>query len=107
MNIYELEAGSIRKFVVAKDEVDARNQGSDPVKHPDLHFRAFTVTSVHVEGYTINATPNEPKKANKADKVKIEKMDRDQLKEWLTDKGIEFTPQSGEAKLRELALANV
>lgn len=104
MNIYELEAGGIRKFIVAKDEEDARKQGSDPNEHPDLHFRAFTVTLVQVEGYTIKVHQNAAKKANKA---KVEKMDREQLKEWLTENNVDFTPQLGEAKLRELALAHV
>lgn len=98
MNIYELECGYIRRFVAAEDEQDAYAKGTDAQLNPDLHYLPFTIRLVEVEGYTITATPvaSDPKD-----------MNRDELKQWLTDRGIEFTAQWGESKLRELALQHV
>lgn len=53
MNVYELVAGNLRHFVVAADEQAAREQGEDPERFPDIHFRPFEVKLVQVEGYTI------------------------------------------------------
>lgn len=62
MNVYELTFGNIKYFVVAENEQDAYEQGTDPDKFPDLHFRPFEITLVQVEGYTITATSNSPEK---------------------------------------------
>lgn len=97
MHIFELEAGSIRRFVVAEDEDNARSIGSDPAKHPDLHFRPFVVRKVELQGYTITVTPD-------GHETPFDGWDKPKLREWLDDNGIQYTPQWGEAKLRELAL---
>lgn len=102
MNIYLLESGSVSRYIVAESEEHAREIGSDPKQHPDLHFRPFKVKLVEVEGYTISVTKAAQKSRQKAKDPS--ELDRDGLKEWLTNKGIEFTPQWGEQKLRELAL---
>lgn len=64
MNVYELKYGNIRHFVVAKDEHDAYQQGTDPELFPDLHFRPFETHLVEVEGYTIKATADKSTKAS-------------------------------------------
>lgn len=70
MNVYELTYGHIRHFVAAKDEQDAYEQGTDPNKFPDLHFRPFDIHLVAVEGYEIAVT------ASKAEKEKAEPAPR-------------------------------
>lgn len=107
MNIYLLEAGSISRYIVADSEEHAQRIGSDPVKHPDLSFRAFKVTLVAVDGYTITVTQNKPIQGITEPSHIVHTLDRDGLKEWLTNHNIEFTPQWGEQKLRELALQHV
>lgn len=62
MNIYQLSFGNIKHFVAAKDDQEAYEQGTDPEKFPDLHFRPFEITLVQVEGYTITATQDKPEK---------------------------------------------
>ena len=59
MNIYELRSGMLSYHVAAENEDDAREQGQDPQRFPDLHFLPFTTTEIKVEGYTISATPND------------------------------------------------
>lgn len=58
MNIYMLISGNLRCFVAAESEEDAYAQGTDPEKHPDLHFRPFEIVPVQLEGYTITVTVN-------------------------------------------------
>jgi hypothetical protein len=99
MNIYELSFGIIRKFIVAKDEQEAYNIGTNADLHPDIHFRPFEIVPIEVEGYTVTVTPNESQN--------FDTMSRDELKDWLKEHDIEFTPQWGEQKLRELALQHV
>lgn len=101
MNIYELSFGIIRKFIVAESEQEAYNIGTDPNKHPDLHFRAFEIVPVEVEGWEITA------KRKGLEEKQLDEMNRDELKQWLNEKRIDYTPQWGEQKLRELALSHV
>lgn len=65
MNVYELSFSHIRHFVAAKDEEHAREQGQDPEKFPDLHFRPFDVTLVEVEGHTITVKPDSAEASKK------------------------------------------
>lgn len=95
MNVYELSLGYAKHFVAAVDEDHAYKQGTDPELFPDIYFLPFTVTQVVVTGHVVTATPEV--QAAKS----IEDMDRSEMKEWLKVRGIEFTPQWGDDKLRE------
>lgn len=57
MNLYLLSAGNIRYYVAAPDEQGAYEQGTDPQRFPDLHYRPFEIDLIQVEGYTITVTP--------------------------------------------------
>lgn len=97
MNVFELEAGNIRRYIPAESEEHARQIGTDPEQHPDLHFRSFAVRKVEIEGYEVVVKPIE-------ETTPFDGWDKPKLREWLDEKGIQYTPQWGEAKLRELAL---
>lgn len=98
MNVYELSLGFTKHFVAARDDEHAYEQGTDAERFPDIHYLPFIITQVTIPGFTITAS---------ADNKPIEQMDKGELKQYLKAKGIEFTPQWGEDKLRELALNNV
>lgn len=69
MNVYELVFGHLRHYVAAKDEQDAYQQGMDPQKFPDLHFRPFEIIPVTVPGYVVTATPIEQQQATTGDET--------------------------------------
>lgn len=95
MNIYELSLGFTKHFVAANDEQHAYEQGTDAEKFPDIHYLPFIITQVVVPGVTIVVT--------RSDKP-VGDMDKGELKQFLKAKNVDFTPQWGEDKLRELAL---
>jgi hypothetical protein len=102
MHVYELSFGAIKHFIAAKDEGQAYEKGTDPKLFPDIHYLPFTITQVKVEGYDITLTPTKAEHG-----TVLDDLDRDGLKEWLNERSIEYTPQWGEQKLRELALQHV
>lgn len=95
MKLFRYISGVDEKYGVAEDAQDAYNKRTN-IDHT-FHFLPVRIEEVTVEGYEITATPTKKQ-------VSFDDMDRDQLKQWLKDKNIEFTPQWGEDKLRELAL---
>lgn len=93
MKLFKYICGRDEKFGAAKDETDA----FDKRVEVDATFAWLPVEieEVKVDGYTITLTPIAGD---------VNAMDRDQLKAYLDSKGIEYTPQLGEDKLRKLAL---
>ena len=53
MNIYELRSGMLIYYVAADNEDDAREQGQDAQRFPDMHFLPFSVKRIEVEGAKI------------------------------------------------------
>lgn len=102
MNIYQLSFGHLKHLVVAKDEKEAYKIGTDPEKFPDLHFRPFQTDLIEVEGYTITLAKNDEEPENEFSSLNV-----DELKAWLDEREIKYHWNSGEDKLRELALSNV
>jgi hypothetical protein len=92
MKLFKYTCGDTELFGVAEDEKDAYDRKVDV--DPTFHYIPVTVEEVKVNGYEINVTPVSD----------IPSMNRDQLKRYLKDRNIEFTPQWGEDKLREVAL---
>lgn len=91
MKLYKYSFGDFEHYGPAKDDADAFERRTDI--DPQFHYVPVTIEEVTLEGYeiTVTATSNVP-------------SDREALKAWLNERNIEFTPQLGDAKLRELAL---
>lgn len=119
MQIFELNFsdGFIKKLIVANDAEEAKKIGEDPYKHPDLCFRPFQVIPIEVEGFEIilkpieealdeqnnvqdNQLPQVPAQNNQ--ESPFDSMTKSELKEWLDERNIEYVPQWGEKRLREL-----
>jgi hypothetical protein len=97
MKLYQLTVGNTQKYGVAHNAEEMQQK----LGEVDYTFAYLPVQieEVTVDGYEIvvkgGTMPN------------LANYDRDQLKTWLEDNGIEYTPQWGEARLREHALAHV
>lgn len=100
MKLYKYTFGDFESYGSAKDDTDAfeRRISIDP----QFHYVPVTIEEVTLEGYKITVTPQFF--GNREDQEHIMKMDRDQLKTFLADSGIEFVPQWGDKKLMEVAL---
>jgi hypothetical protein len=106
MKLYKYTFGEWENYGPAIDDADAfeRRIGIDP----QFHYVPVTIEEVKLEGYEITVTERNDDTVISALLSKHpDTLDRDQLKNWLTIKGIPFTPQWGEDKLRELALQHV
>lgn len=97
MKLFRYISGVDERYGAAEDEKDAYDRRRE-VDHT-FHFLPVRIEEVTLEGYEITLKPIKQSKP-----PNFEKMDRDALKAWLKDNNIEFTPQWGEEKLRELAL---
>jgi hypothetical protein len=97
MKLFQLTVGNTQKYGVAHNAEEMQQK----LGEVDYTFAYLPVQieEVTVEGYEITVKPYEG--------VNLNKLDRDGLKAWLTEKNVEFTPQWGEAKLRELAMSHV
>lgn len=109
MKLFRYTSGHDDKFAPAVDEKDAYERRAEV--DPTFHFLPVQIEELTVEGYEITLTPLPDNGAEagkvveyREDQSHIVAMNRDQLKKFLSDKEIEFTPQWGENKLRELAL---
>jgi hypothetical protein len=96
MKLFQLTVGNTQKYGVAHDAEEMQEK----LGEVDYTFAYLPVQieEVTVEGYEITVNPHEG--------VDLYSLDRDSLKTWLEEKGIEYTPQWGEARLREHALAH-
>lgn len=94
MKLYRYTCGDYEKFAVAANDQDAYDRRSKV--DPTFHYIPVTVEEMKVDGYEISI--------QRIAGDSLETMNRDQLKQWLSEKGIEFVAQWGETKLRELAL---
>lgn len=91
MKLYKYTFGDWERYGAANDDTDAFERRMDI--DPQFHYVPVEIEQVTLQGYEITVTPSSNLPS-----------DREGLKVWLTERGIEFTPQWGEAKLRELAL---
>lgn len=105
MKLYKYTFGDWERYGAAKDDADAFERRMDI--DPQFHYVPVVIEEVTIEGYTISVTKDEPKTGTADPSHIVHTSDRDGLKQWLNEHGIEFTPQWGEAKLRELALQNI
>lgn len=110
MKLYKYTCGDHEAYGVAENDQDAYDRRAEV--HPTFHYIPVKMEEVKVEGYEISVTPlndgAEPGKVvhYREDQSHIVNMDRDQLKALLKSLNIEFTPQWGRDKLREIALQN-
>jgi hypothetical protein len=100
MKLYQLTVGNTQKYGVAQNAEEMQQK----LGEVDYTFAYLPVQieEVTVDGYEITVKPLDSNKA-----PNLDNYDRDQLKTWLEDNGIEYTPQWGEARLREHALAQL
>lgn len=98
MQIFELSIGTTRRYIAAVDGDDAYKRGTDPEQQPDLYFLPFDIKQVTVPGYVIELTPET---VELRDDLPNERED---MKAWLTERGVEFNPRLGDAKLQELVI---
>lgn len=94
MKLYQYTCGDYQKYGVGADEDDAYNRRSEVDQ--TFHYLPVTIEEVTVDGYeiTVKAASGVPE-------------EREALKAWLNERGVQFTAQSGTDKLRELALQHV
>jgi hypothetical protein len=92
MKLFRVSIGHTELFAAGIDTEDIYNR-RESLDHT-FAYLPIVIEEVKVEGYEITVTANNgiPN-------------DREGLKAWLTAHNIDFTPQWGEAKLRELALS--
>jgi hypothetical protein len=113
MKLFELCIGDLRRLVSAESAEEARRIGQDPTKHPDIHFMPFEVREFVLPGYVITVTPEEvagqqeapptdEPDAQDGDGEEDTREEREALKVWLKEHGIEFNPRWSTDKLREL-----
>jgi hypothetical protein len=104
MKLFELCIGDLRRLVSAESAEEARRIGQDPTKHPDIHFMPFEVREFVLPGYVITVTPEADVQAREdAPPDDPEAPDeREALKAWLTERGIEFKKNWSTERLREL-----
>jgi hypothetical protein len=93
MKLYRYTFGEWVNYGPAVSDLDAfeRRIGIDP----QFHYVPVTIEEVKLEGYEITVSP-----------INDVPTEREALKAWLNERNIEFTPQLGDAKLRELALSH-
>lgn len=91
MKLYKYTFGDFESYGAAKDDKDAFERRMDI--DPQFHYVPVTIEQVTLEGYEITLTP-----------TTSVPTERESIKAWLNERGIEFVPQWGDAKLRELAL---
>lgn len=94
MKLFKFTLGVYEAYGVFEDAQDAYNSRNKVDEQYD--YLPVEITEVTVEGYEIILKP-----------LNVIPEDRDELKAWLTERGIEFTPQLGTEKLKELAQQNL
>lgn len=95
MKIFKYTCGDHEYFAAAEDDKDAYDRREEV--NAEFHYLPVVVEELKIEGFEITLTPIDGDLAT---------MNKDQLKRWLKAHNIEFTAQTGEEKLREIALAH-
>jgi hypothetical protein len=102
MKLFKYQMGSDEKLGVAKNEKGAYERRAE-VDHT-FRFLPVTITEVTLEGYEITLTPT---KQEKTSTNPLDDLDAEGLKALLDERDIKYHWNSGEDKLRELALKHV
>lgn len=95
MKLYRVSIGHTEVFAAGIDSEDVYER-RESLDHT-FAYLPIVIEEVKIEGYEITV--------QRIAGDSLDTMNRDQLKQYLTEKHIEFTPQWGEQKLRELALS--
>lgn len=95
MKLFRYTCGDHEHFSAAEDEKDAYDRREEV--NAEFYYLPVVVEELRIDGYEITLTPSSGD---------VVTMKKDQLKRWLKDRNIEFTPQLGEEKLREIALSH-
>jgi hypothetical protein len=105
MKLFKYQMGTDEKLGVAENEKDAYERRTE-VDHT-FRFLPVTITEVTLEGYEITLTPTKQEKQEEVVAGPFDDLDVDGLKALLDEKEIKYHWNSGEDKLRELALNHV
>ena len=97
MKLFKYICGADERYGIAADEQDAYAKRAKI--DPTFHFLNVRIEEVSVPGYKITITPDN------SIKDEFDDMDKAALRAWLDSRNIEYTPQLGESKLREVARA--
>jgi hypothetical protein len=94
MKLFKFTLGAFDKYGVFTDIVSAYE--NRVTVDPQFHYLPVEIEEVTVDGYDIILQPvgNDP----------FIGWDKAKYREFLDSKGVSYTPQLGESKLRELAL---
>ena len=91
------------KLAVAESKEDMYSRRTEV--DAAFHHLPVDINEVVLEGYEIIVKPTtEQALSYREDQAHIMKMSRDELKVFLNENKVNYVPQWGEAKLRELAL---
>jgi hypothetical protein len=104
MKLYRVSIGHTELFAAGIDEADIYNR-RESLDHT-FAYLPIVIEEVKLEGYTINVSADAPVQGISDPSHIVHTLDRDGLKSWLSEHDVEFVPQWGEQKLRELAIAN-
>jgi hypothetical protein len=94
MKLYKISIGHIETYAVGEDAADVFQRKAE--YDPSFDYLPIAIEEITVEGYDITVS---------SVGGSVDTMNRDQLKQYLTERAIEFVPQWGDTKLRELALS--
>lgn len=109
MKLFKYQMGSDEKLGAAKDEQDAYDRRAE-VDHT-FNFLPVQITEVKIDGYEVTLKPVSFGKSVVEGIIpkqrELNDLDTEGLKAWLDERSIKYHWNSGEDKLRELALKNV
>lgn len=103
MKLFKFTLGVNEKYGVFHDAQEAYDKRESV--DVQFHYTPVEIEEVRVEGYEIILKPVEQKQDTPAGP--FDNFSKDELKTYLTDKGIKYHPSTGEVKLRELASKSV
>lgn len=107
MKLYRFTVGYDEKFHPFESEEEAYERRAE-VDHT-FEWLPVSIEEIAIPGFTITVTKDEGghDESNNSVPGPFDGWDKVQLKTWLDERGIQYTPQLGEQKLRELALKHV
>lgn len=98
MKLFKFTLGIYEQYGVFNDEKEAYEKRA--TIDPAYYYTPVEIAEVTVPGYEITLKP-----IGEADP--FAGWDKDRLREFLDGKGVKYAAQSGEAKLRELAVQHL
>lgn len=104
MKLYRVSIGHTEVFAAGIDAEDIYNR-RESLDHT-FAYLPIVIEEVKLEGYEITVKPLQLKQGISEPSHVVHTLDRDGLKSWLSEHDVDFVPQWGEQKLRELAIAN-